>query len=193
MNNDATIHKQQLRQKALAARQGMKRSEKQMLDFKIADRVLGLWKFRESPCLLFYCSTALEVDTRRLIERAWALGKTVALPRCRPEPVGRVFFVIHAWDDVEPGMLDIPEPKAHCRPLPEDMTTLCIVPGLMFDRAGHRIGYGKGYYDRFLSVYRGAAVGLVYERCMEEELPYERHDRTVDIIVTENDTYFCKN
>ncbi len=193
MNNDATIHKQQLRQKALSARQAMKRSEKQMLDFKIADRVLGLWKFRVSPCLLFYCSTALEVDTRRLIERAWALGKTVALPRCRPDTVELDFFVIRSWDDVEPGMLDIPEPKAHCRPLPEDMTTLCIVPGLMFDRAGHRIGYGKGYYDRFLSVYRGAAVGLAYERCMEEELPYERHDRTVDIVVTENDTYFCKN
>lgn len=193
MNNDVTLHKQQLRQKALSARQAMKRSEKQIFDFKIADRVLGLWKFRESPCLLLYCSTALEVDTRRLIERAWALGKTVALPRCRPDTVALDFFVIRSWDDVEPGMLNIPEPKAHCRPLPEDMTTLCIVPGLMFDRAGHRIGYGKGYYDRFLSVYRGAAVGLVYERCMEEELPYERHDRTVDIVVTENDTYFCKN
>ncbi len=193
MNDDIRPLKQQIRRQALAKRRSMKRSEKQQLDFKIENRLLNLWKYRESPCLLIYCSTALEVDTRRLIERAWASGKTVALPRCKPETTDMDFFVVHAWDDLAPGLHAIPEPKEHCRPVPGDTASVCIVPALALDRTGYRTGYGKGYYDRFLASYRGATIGLVYDCCMEEEIPHGRYDRKVDIVVTDKDTYFCNN
>ncbi len=193
MNDDVMQLKQQIRQRALACRRTLRRSEKQMLDFKLADRVLSLWKFRESPCLLVYCSKPTEVDTRRLIERAWSLGKTVALPRCRPDTVDLDFLVVCSWNDVAPGTLSILEPKEHCQPVPTDTASVCIVPGLAFDRSGNRIGYGKGYYDRFLTSYRGTTIGLIYDCCLEDDVPHERYDRKVDIVVTEKDTYFCKN
>ncbi|MBQ9552881.1 MAG: 5-formyltetrahydrofolate cyclo-ligase [Clostridia bacterium] len=193
MNDDIRPIKQQIRQRAIALRKEMKRSDKQKLDFKIANKVLGLWKYRESPCILLYCSTLLEVDTRYLIERTWALGKTVALPRCRKDTNDMGFFIVRSWEDLEPGMLSVLEPKEHCLPLPDHTASICIVPGLAFDRAGYRTGYGKGYYDRHLSTYRGTTIGLSYGCCMEEEIPHGRYDRKVDIIVTENDTYFCNN
>ena len=193
MNDDIRPLKQQIRQRSLAKRRAMKRSEKQQLDFKIENRLLNLWKYRDSPCILIYCSMALEVDTRRLIERAWSSGKTVALPRCQAETNDMDFFIVRSWDDLQPGMLSIPEPKEHCRPVPGDTTSVCIVPALALDRTGYRTGYGKGYYDRFLASYRGVTIGLVYDCCMEEQIPHGRYDRRIDVIVTEKDTYFCNN
>ena len=193
MNDDVRSTKEQIRLRASARRKAMTRGEKQRLDFSIASKALGLWKLRESPCLLLYCSTAQEVDTRRLIERCWASGKTVALPRCQRDSDEMAFYVVRSWEELEPGLLSIPEPKEHCPPVPADTASVCIVPGLAFDRSGHRVGYGKGYYDRFLATYRGAAIGLVYECCLEAAIPQERFDRRTDIVVTEKEIYFCNN
>ena len=69
--------------------------------------------------------------------------------------------------------------------------TIMILPGSAFDQYGNRAGYGKGYYDRFLSGYKGACIGLGYSTLIKDGLPHGKYDRKVDIIVTEKDNYFC--
>ena len=83
------------------------------------------------------------------------------------------------------GHYGIMEPDTNrCAPAGEEFS-LCLVPGVGFDLSGHRLGYGKGYYDRFLKGFSGCAAGLAYSCCLCPELPAEDHDRTVPLLVCE--------
>jgi 5-formyltetrahydrofolate cyclo-ligase len=77
-----------------------------------------------------------------------------------------------------------PDPDTAKR-LPEDPGGMCIVPALCYDEYGYRLGYGKGYYDRFLSGYSGITVGICYAACVRGSLVYGRYDRPVELLVTE--------
>ena len=84
-----------------------------------------------------------------------------------------------------PGSYSIPEPAADCETLTDLSGSICLVPGLVFDNEGYRVGYGKGYYDRFLSRYPFTKIGIVYSDLILDKVPRGRFDRRVDILVTE--------
>ncbi len=192
MIKDIRPEKNALRKSSLEWRKGLSRSEKQRMDFKIQNKFLTLWKFREVKTVLAYCSKPLEVDTSFIIERALAIGKTVAVPRCVPGTRDMDFYIIKSLDDLEPGAFGVMEPNPEkCELLRDYTSSVCIVPALMYDNSGYRLGYGKGYYDRFLSGYSGNCIGLVYSSLVKDDLPHGKYDRKVDIIVTEKDNYFC--
>lgn len=192
MINDIRPEKTALRNAAIEWRKGLSRSEKQRMDFKIQSKVMNLWKFREVATVLLYCAKPVEIDTKLLIERASALGKTVAVPRCVPGTREMDFYIIKSFDDLETGAFGVLEPiPDKCRKLSDFTSSVCIVPALVYDKQGYRLGYGKGYYDRFLSGYRGACIGLAYSDWVKETLPHGKFDRKVDIIVTEKENYFC--
>lgn len=192
MINDIRPEKAALRNAAIEWRKSLSRSEKQRMDFKIQSKVMNLWKFREVSTVLLYCAKPVEIDTKLLIERASALGKTVAVPRCVPGTREMDFYVITSFDDLEKGAFGVLEPiPEKCRKLTDFTSSVCIVPALVYDKQGFRLGYGKGYYDRFLSGYKGNCIGLAYSDWVKESLPHGKFDRKVDIIVTEKDNYFC--
>ncbi len=192
MINDIRPEKAALRNAAIEWRKSLSRSEKQRMDFKIQSKVMNLWKFREVSTVLLYCAKPVEIDTKLLIERASALGKTVAVPRCVPGTREMDFYVITSFDDLEAGAFGVLEPiPERCRKLNDFTSSVCIVPALVYDKQGFRLGYGKGYYDRFLSGYKGNCIGLAYSDWVKESLPHGKFDRKVDIIVTEKDNYFC--
>lgn len=192
MINDIRPEKAALRNAAIEWRKSLSRSEKQRMDFKIQSKVMNLWKFREVSTVLLYCAKPVEIDTKLLIERASALGKTVAVPRCVPGTREMDFYVITSFDDLEKGAFGVLEPiPEKCRKLNDFTSSVCIVPALVYDKQGFRLGYGKGYYDRFLSGYKGNCIGLAYSDWVKESLPHGKFDRKVDIIVTEKDNYFC--
>lgn len=192
MINDIRPQKNALRTAALEWRKDLSRSNKQRMDFKIQSKVMNLWKFREVKTVLLYCAKPLEIDTRLLIERAIALGKTVAVPRCVPNTRDMDFYVIKSFADLAAGAFGVMEPVPEkCELLHDFTSSVCIVPALVYDSLGYRLGYGKGYYDRFLSGYKGACVGLAYADWVKESLPHGKFDRKVDIIVTEKENYFC--
>lgn len=192
MINDIRPEKAALRNAAIEWRKSLSRSEKQRMDFKIQSKVMNLWKFREVSTVLLYCAKPVEIDTKLLIERASVLGKTVAVPRCVPGTREMDFYVITSFDDLEEGAFGVLEPiPEKCRKLTDFMSSVCIVPALVYDKQGFRLGYGKGYYDRFLSGYKGNCIGLAYSDWVKESLPHGKFDRKVDIIVTEKDNYFC--
>ncbi len=192
MIKDIRPEKNALRAQSLDWRKQLSRGEKQRMDFKIQNKFLTLWKFREVTTLLVYCSKPLEVDTALIIDRALAMGKTVAAPRCVPGTRDMDFYIIKSRADLVPGAFGVMEPDTEkCTLLRDYTSSACIVPALMYDTEGYRLGYGKGYYDRFLSGYNGACIGLGYMALIKDNLPHGKFDRKVDIIVTEKDNYFC--
>jgi 5-formyltetrahydrofolate cyclo-ligase len=192
MIKDIRPEKNALRASSLEWRKNLSRNEKQRMDFKIQNKFLTLWKFREVRTVLVYCSKPLEVDTSIIIERALSIGKTVAAPRCVPGTRDMEFYIIKSCDDLEPGAFGVLEPNPEkCELLRDYTSSVCIVPALMYDNSGYRLGYGKGYYDRFLSAYNGACIGRGYSSLIKDYVPHGKYDRKVDIIVTEKDNYFC--
>ncbi len=178
--------KEGLRQKYRARRTALTPEEKARRDEAIAARVASLWQYQRCRTLLTYVSTAIEVDTFRLIDRALADGKTVAVPRCVPGTRYMEFYRIRGVDELSPGTFGVLEPA----PIEENRLTnfsgsLCIVPALSYDWHGFRLGYGKGYYDRFLSKYTGSIIGICYSDCVQQTLPHGRFDRPVELLVTE--------
>ena len=163
-------------------------------DARILQRLVELPAWREACLVLTYVSFGSEVDTHALMQAAWAAGKQVAVPRCRRSH-SLDFYVISSEDDLEPGLHGLMEPSPDCGlPLtpPQMVGSVCIVPGLVFDADGYRIGYGGGYYDRFLAFYPGEKVALVRSRQLSgNPLPRDEHDVPVDWLVSESGTWYC--
>ena len=159
---------------------------KEQKDAAIAAQVRRLWQYQRNSVLLIYVSTSIEVDTFRIIHQALADGKRVAVPRCVPDTRNMEFYYIDSTDELAPGMFGVLEPQPNPERLyKESEGGLCIVPAFSYDWRGYRLGYGKGYYDRFLSRFEGNMVGICYSECVQRSLPHGRFDRPVELLVTE--------
>lgn len=185
---DIRPFKKQLRKQYKEFRTTLPQEKKEKFDQKITNKVLNSWSFRENEIILTYVSTAIEVDTHEIITEALERGKTVAAPRCIDGTRDMDFYAIRSFEDLEKGAFGVMEPNPEtCEKLPDYKQGLCIVPALAFDKEGFRLGYGKGYYDRFLSLFGGETLGLCYADCLcEEPLPHGKFDKKVSLIITEN-------
>lgn len=178
--------KTELRQKFKNFRISLDKDTKASHDNAIMGRILSLRQYRISPLILTYVSTSIEVDTIHLIEHSLSLGKKVAVPRCVPNTRNMEFYLINSMNDLQPGTFGVLEPIIeNCIKIDQFDGSLCIVPGLGFDSNGYRIGYGKGYYDRFLNNYDGLTIGICYYNCVKWTLPHGRFDKRVDLLITE--------
>ncbi len=179
--------KQQLREHYKQLRRELPPKDKEHRDRRVADHVRRLWQYTKNDTLLCYVSTDIEVDTHRIIECALQDGKKVAVPRCIPGTRLMEFYYIDSLSDLAPGSFGVLEPVADPEKLLTDLSSgLCLVPALCYDLEGYRLGYGKGYYDRYLAGFEGSLVGLCYSDCIERHLPHGRFDRPVETLVTED-------
>lgn len=164
---------------------------KSNLDKKITEKFLSLEEYTLCKTIFTFVSSDIEVDTIEIIKKALSDGKQVAVPKCTDKAGHMDFYYINSFDDLKKGYFSILEPDTdNCKKV-GDYSGLCIVPGLCFDYQGYRIGFGKGYYDRFLQNFKGKTVGICYSKCIEKELPKGAFDRSVDIVVT--DKYTIQN
>lgn len=164
--DDIAQRKAALRKELLERRGLIAPEERAAVDAAIARHVVESSLFRDATAVFTYVSVGSEVDTRALIRAALGCGKLVAVPRCVPGTRLMEWHRIDSLDDLHPGAFGIPEPIPSAETLVDPSASspaLALVPGLAFDRAGFRIGYGGGYYDRFLAQFPGAALGLVRE------------------------------
>ena len=158
-------------------------ADKEEKDNAVFRQVLSFPRFQESKIVYFYASKPEETDTKALIAYALQAGKCVCLPRCMPQTALR-FYQIQTTADLEKGNFGTWEPiTARCNPAPK--ADICFVPGVAFDKAGYRMGYGKGYYDRFLSQNESYTAGLCYTDLLVKKLPAEAHDKRVHAVITE--------
>lgn len=163
-------------------------SLKQSMDARIVRHFLSLASYRFSDVLLAYYPMEEEVDIRPLIEEALASGKRVALPRCQPEGARMDFFFISSLDELVPGRYGIPEPgpAAELFDRKSTLPSIIVIPALVYDRFGYRLGYGRGYYDRYVGDFCGVKAGVSYNAFVRSaSLPRGRFDIAVDYIVTE--------
>ena len=137
-----------------------------------------LWQ--EARRVYLYVSMPGEVEMRPLIEQAWMEGKQVAVPKVLE---GRMVFIeIFSFQELSPGFYGIWEPKGQEEVLWED--ALVILPGVAFDKKGHRIGYGGGYYDRYLAAHPLKTLALAFGFQVFEELPSEEADIPAGGLIT---------
>jgi 5-formyltetrahydrofolate cyclo-ligase len=190
---DKPVSKAALRQQARLARLGLPAQVRSSKSAAIASRLSRLKVFKEAQTVFLFAGVGPEVDTSFIIQMAQQQRKAVALPRVilpgrelefrRVESLG-----LHT----EPGPFSIPEPKTSCPLVPREEADLVIVPGLAFDRSGHRIGSGAGFYDRWLAKSPFIPrVGILFEVQLFDSLPAEDHDQPVHWLVTESRAIRC--
>ncbi len=164
------------------------------LDEILFKKFIELNEYKESELLFAFVSTPIEINTFPILEKAIADGKILALPKCRQDEPIMDFYCVTSLKQLKRGKYSIMEPvPAVCRQITDFSAGLCLVPGLSFDLYGYRLGFGKGYYDRFLSRFKGVTAGLCYSRCIEQKLPHGIYDKAVDIIITEKFTSNTRN
>lgn len=154
-------------------------------DAKICSAVISLASFRFSSTVLMYAPTKGEIDVMPIATHALKLGKKVAFPLCNAKEHTMEFKLVSDLSQLTEGHYSIPEPPADAETLSDLSGSICLVPGLVFDKEGYRVGYGKGYYDRFLGGYSQSKIGIVYNDFILPEVPRGKFDRHVDILVCE--------
>ena len=189
----AALEKQRLREERLAAREVLSEQERSVLDDRITQKLLATSEYAEATTVLTYVSVSSEVSTRMFIECALRDGKTVAVPRCLPGHCLE-FVAIASLEQLVAAPFNLLEPSRELPALTEDQknNSICIVPALLVDTKGYRLGYGAGFYDRFLSTYPGKKICLAYQQNLSRTtLPHTAFDVAVDVVITESDVLTC--
>ncbi|MFA5929302.1 MAG: phosphoribosylglycinamide formyltransferase [Candidatus Micrarchaeia archaeon] len=186
--------KDAMRKEMLAKREFHHSSGGHVNCIEIMDRFLRLPCFNSAKCVLLYASKGGEVHTDGIIQSALSLGKKVALPVTVQEGHALELYEIKSISELSEGAFGILEPARNPerRVQPEEVE-LVVVPGVTFDRRGHRLGYGRGYYDSLLKRIKGCKVGLAYDMQIVGHVPDEPHDVAVDMVVTQSETIRCGN
>ncbi|MDO4648947.1 MAG: 5-formyltetrahydrofolate cyclo-ligase [Eubacteriales bacterium] len=175
--------KQNIRKQIFKARKEATDMEVLQHSFDITDKVLELPEFQQADTILIYVDYQHEVMTSLLIYEAWRQHKKVCVPKVHGKEM--IFYEISDMTSLKPGYFGILEPEG----VPEASwgdNALMIMPGVAFDTNLHRVGYGGGFYDRFLEVHKELRrVALGFEFQILPEVPYEDTDICPEILVTE--------
>jgi 5-formyltetrahydrofolate cyclo-ligase len=187
-----------LRRTILAGRDTLPEGEQSDRSSTICGKLFNLREVQNARTIFIYMHFRSEVLTAEFISLCLASGKTVTIPYTIPDEKRLISVQIHDLQrDVAPGYCGIPEPvprllqTARYNP---DKIDVAIIPGSVFDRAGGRLGYGGGYYDRFLTreASRAFRIGLAYEIQLVGRVPVQQHDQLMDFVVTEDNIYDCR-
>ena len=194
-NNLIKQQKDEIRAQYGERRLAMDAEERKRRDAKICSLASSLVSFRHAEYVLLYAATEGEIGLDPLAEAALAAGKKIAFPRCDKENHTMTYHIVSSLDELVPGAYGIREPAADA-PLydPETVrgSAVCFVPGLVYDKAGYRLGYGKGFYDRYLSSFTGCSIGVVYSDFILPTVPRGRYDVTVNTLLTEKGVKTCE-
>lgn len=174
----ANLRKELRRKRRLQDREGLLQESQ-----AICARLMELPELQRAKTVFCYVSYGGEVETHRLIESLLNLGKTVVVPRCKPE--GQMDCVpITALSDLVPGAMNIPEPHCDAPCIPAEQVDFAVVPAVACGEDGSRLGQGGGYYDRFLERVSCDFAAICQNDFLLPAVPCEPHDRKMNIIVT---------
>jgi 5-formyltetrahydrofolate cyclo-ligase len=190
MTDNQVRERNRIRRLLLAERDRMPQATRNAGSERIVASLVSLPLFSEKQVFFIYCHYRSEVTTSTLLAHCLAQGKIVTVPMSRPEEAQ--MFAVAITDpihDLAPGFKRIPEPLPS---LVEDRIQLpttievAVIPGVVFDQSGFRLGYGMGFYDRFLALAPQAIrIGLAFSCQMVDQIPIQDHDVPMDILVTE--------
>ena len=148
---------------------------------------MSLDEIKKADTVLCYISLDDEICTDEIVSALLGLGKRVGAPYCVDNNGNMDFYYITDFDDLKIQSFGVREPVIEkCKKVTSFDNTIIILPGLCFDSNGNRLGYGKGYYDRFLQIHSLISVGLCYNSLIVKNVPTDTYDKKVDLIVSEN-------
>ena len=172
-----------VRARLLSVRTSLGDGERAARDASLCEILSASPLLRRASCVAFYAAVRGEIDLAPLAETLDALGIPLAYPIT--ERGGVMHFHTATPSELVPGRYGIPEPRSDAPRAPLDAGSVCLVPAVAFDRSGYRVGYGGGYYDRFLAGFSGITVGIA-DKPLDFPLPREEHDLAVDYLLTED-------
>lgn len=182
-----------LRKKAMEIRGGISKEQREKWDAAMYSCIFSSSFFLEAETIFTYVSMKEEPDTGGIIETSWSMGKKVFVPRCIPGKERRMEAVeIASWEELSPGTMGIWEPKKAVEGRKERGFSLMLIPCVMADKRGGRLGHGVGYYDRFLASAEGVKLCLCYEALLYSKVPMEEKDIFMDYVLTEEGMISCK-
>ncbi|MDO4363610.1 MAG: 5-formyltetrahydrofolate cyclo-ligase [Clostridia bacterium] len=156
-------------------------------DCLIAQNLFALDEYKNAKTILCYMSLDDEISTDEIVSTSFENGKRVAVPFCVDNKGNMDFYYIKDFDDLRVQSFGVREPITEkCTKVMSFDNALIVLPGLCFDKYGNRLGYGKGYYDRFLQIHSLISVGLCYNSLIVKNVPTDIYDKKVDLIVSEN-------
>ena len=173
--------KSSLRSQILSKRNSLSLEDIAHHSEKISKRILKHPKFLDSKSIFLYFSIGSEVSTTFIIEESLKLGKNVFLP-VLDNSENLSFHKFESFSKMKKGKFGILEPTSKVSLVDPD---LVVVPGLAFDLHLHRLGYGKGYYDRFLKSTSSYKIGICFDFQIVEKIPNESHDQKMDEVISE--------
>jgi 5-formyltetrahydrofolate cyclo-ligase len=178
--------KAELRRRVRAVRAKLPPEARAARSAAVVERLRALPSYQAANCVALYVALRSEVDLGPLLADAASCGKRVALPRVE---AGDRALALHAYlpgDPLEPSAFGVLEPRPSAPRIDPADVALVVVPGLVFDERGHRVGYGAGYYDRLLpTLDRAARVGVAFDFQLVAEVPDTAGDVPVDVVVTD--------
>ena len=180
--------KQQLRETMRGLIAGLSDKYKARADAAIAAHLTAMPEYQAAGTVFCFVGHGWEIDTRPILENALKAHKTLCVPRCESEGIFSI-RQIKSLEELSEGFHGIPEPSADAPEVSMDQIDLTVLPCLTCNHLGQRLGQGGGYYDRFLSHYRGGTVLLCREKLIREEIPLEPLDMPVPWVLTEVGLY----
>ena len=181
-----TESKKQLREEMLASFAQLSEEEHSKISNQLQQRLFqsGLWE--NAKTIAVYLSVRNEWDTRKIVEQAWEDGKKVAIPKTIPDTKEMFFYEIPDWSQTVKGPFQLEEPnvrETNC--VKKEAIELMIVPGLVFTNEGYRIGFGGGYYDRYLADFVHPTASLVHTNQLTDTFSIEPFDIPISYLITE--------
>lgn len=177
--------KNKIRKEMFAMRLAQTEEEADAKSKVIFQKIIKSKAYENADLILAYIDAKGEVKTKALLEHAWSSNKMVAVPKVHGDFME--FYIIESYEDLESGCFGIKEPVESCRKITElTDDTLVIMPGVAFDKSGNRIGYGKGYYDKYFSRYPDVyKIAVAYSFQIVPDAYAKGHDMKADCVLTE--------
>ena len=190
MPSTIDVEKKQLRKQVRAQLAAMDPKELEAGDQALFEAFLALPQVEAAKTIFaFWGIAGKEPDTKKLIAKLVERGKQIGLPRMLPEHQMEVRLYDPGKPLIEVGF-GISEPGEDCPILNKEDIDLILVPAVCYDRRGYRLGFGGGYYDRWLERFDGFRVGLCRRAVLQDRVPTEAHDSRVDLLITEEEKFF---
>ncbi|MGM7635561.1 5-formyltetrahydrofolate cyclo-ligase [Bacillus sp. Hm123] len=186
------MEKQLLRRNMKEVLANVSKLEYEQYSFQIVQRLCSSPLWQSAKTVAVTVSRDFEVDTWALITRGWEEGKTVVVPKCNPTDRSMTYFQLTSFHELETVYSGLYEPDpVQTNKVDPRMIDLLIVPGLAFDKRGYRLGFGGGYFDRFLENFEGETVSLLFSQQLLTEVPTEAYDLPVQQLIMENGIHTC--
>lgn len=160
--------------------------EREAVTEKLANQLFESTLWKEANTIGVTVSAGFELDTAPIIEQGWKDGKAIAVPKCIPNLRQLDFYGLENFEQLEDSFYSLREPNPELTEIIDKQEIdLLIVPGLIYDKRGFRVGFGGGYYDRFLVDYPNKTISIFYSKQLTDEAPNETFDIPVQHLLTE--------